>query len=215
MSNLPLAAIKREKSSKGSLGRLRKEGMVPAIVYGLEKEPELVTVKAVDLRQHLTQRNHIIDLQVGGGGQKVMLKMIERDPIRKDLIHIDFLRVNEVNPVIVNVPVTTHGMPYGVKTEGGVFSTMKKFVKLRAKIKDIPEKYDIDVSDLKSGIIYYARDLKLATGVALVTPGKTALFGVTTGRAEEEIPVAAPAAAAAAPAAAADKKVEKKDEKKK
>jgi large subunit ribosomal protein L25 len=212
MSNLQLAAIKRDKASKGNLGRLRKDGFVPAIVYGLDKEPEMITVKAVDLRPHLSQRNHIIDLQVGGAGQKVMLKMIERDAIRKDLVHIDFLRVNEERPVIVNVPVTTHGMPYGVKTEGGVFSTMKKFVKLRARIKDIPEKYDIDVSDLKSGVIFYAKDLKLANGVSLVTPGKTALFGVTTGRAEEETPAAAAPAAAAAAAPAADAK---KDEKKK
>jgi large subunit ribosomal protein L25 len=224
MSNLQLAAIKRDKTSKGSLGRLRKEGMVPAIVYGLDKEPELVTVKAVDLRPHLSQRNHIIEIQVGGAGQKVMLKMIERDPIRKDLVHIDFLRVNDERPVVVNVPVTTHGMPFGVKTEGGVFSTMKKFVKLRAKVQDIPEIFDLDVSDLKSGVIFYVRDLKFEKG-SFVTPGKTALFGVTSGRAEDEAAAAAAAtataaaaekaAAAAATPAAGDKKDEKKDDKKK
>jgi large subunit ribosomal protein L25 len=218
MANLPLAAIKRDKSSKGQLGRLRKEGMVPAVVYGLDREPELVTIKAVDLRPHLAQRNHVIDLQVGGAAQQVMLKVVDRDPIRKDLVHIDFLRVNDTRPVVVNVPVTTHGMPYGVKTEGGVFSVMKKFVKLRAKVADIPEKFDLDVSELRSGTIFYVRDLTFAKGT-FVTPPKTALFGVTTGRAEEETPAAAPAAAAAAPAAGAAAPAagaaEKKDEKKK
>jgi large subunit ribosomal protein L25 len=215
MANLSLAAIKRDKSSKGQLGRLRKEGMVPAVVYGLDRDPEMVTVKAVDLRPHLAQRNHVIDLQVGGAAQQVMLKAVERDPIRKDLVHIDFLRVNETRPVVVNVPVTTHGMPYGVKTEGGVFSTMKKFVKLRAKVADIPENFDIDVSELRSGTIFYVKDLKFGKGT-FVTPGKTALFGVTTGRAEEEAPAAAPAAAApAAGAAASAAGAEKKDEKKK
>ena len=211
MANLALAAIKRDKSSKGQLGRLRKEGMVPAVVYGLERDPEMITIKAVDLRPHLAQRNHVIDLQVGGAAQQVMLKVVDRDPIRKELVHIDFIRVNDTRPVVVNVPVTTHGMPYGVKTEGGVFSVMKKFVKLRAKVADIPEKFDLDVSELRSGTIFYVRDLKFEKG-NFVTPPKTALFGVTTGRAEEETPAAAPAAAAAAPAAAA---AEKKDEKKK
>ncbi len=211
MANLALAAIKRDKSSKGQLGRLRKEGMVPAVVYGLERDPEMITIKAVDLRPHLAQRNHVIDLQVGGAAQQVMLKVVDRDPIRKELVHIDFIRVNDTRPVVVNVPVTTHGMPYGVKTEGGVFSVMKKFVKLRAKVADIPEKFDLDVSELRSGTIFYVRDLKFEKGT-FVTPPKTALFGVTTGRAEEETPAAAPAAAAAAPAAAA---AEKKDEKKK
>lgn len=226
MANLTLSAIKRERSSKGNLGRIRKEGNVPAIVYGLDKEPEMIAVKAVDLRPHLVQRNHVIDLEIGGGTQQVMLKMIERDPIRKDLVHIDFLRVDNEHPVIVNVPVTTHGMPFGVKTEGGVFSTMKKFVKLRAKVQDIPESFDLDVSDLRSGVIFYVRDLKFEKGT-FVTPGKTALFGVTSGRAEDEAAAAAAATATAAAAAksaaaaekaapaAGDKKDEKKDDKKK
>lgn len=223
MSNLlSLAAKQRPRSTKSFLNQMRKQGRVPAIVYGLDKEPELVEVTAVDMRPHLSQRNHVIELSVAGAGsQKVMLKSVERDPIRKDLVHIDFLRVDNEHPVIVAVPVTTFGMPYGVKTEGGVFSIMKKYVKLRAKVQDIPDKFDLDVSDLHSGTIFYVRDLKFEKGT-FVTPAKTALFGVTTGKAEVEETPAAAAPAAAAPAAdakagakpaAGDKKDEKKDKK--
>jgi len=219
---LSLAAKQRVRSTKSFLNQMRKQGRVPAIVYGLDKEPELVEVTAVDMRPHLSQRNHVIELSVAGAGsQKVMLKSVERDPIRKDLVHIDFLRVDNEHPVIVAVPVTTFGMPYGVKTEGGVFSIMKKFVKLRAKVQDIPDKFDMDVSELRSGTIFYVRDLKFEKGT-FVTPAKTALFGVTTGKAEVEETPAAAAPAAAAPAAdakagakpaAGDKKDEKKDKK--
>ena len=217
---IALSAKKRVKSTKSFLNVMRKEGRCPAVIYGLEKEPELVEVTAVDMRPHLSQRNHVIDLTIADGtSQQVLIKEVVRDPIRKDLVHIDFLRVDNVHPVIVNVPVTTFGMPYGVKTEGGVFSVMKKFVKLRAKVQDIPEKFDMDVSEIRSGIIFYVRDLKFDKGT-FVTPGKTALFGVTTGKAEvEETPAAAPAAAAPAAAAKAgdakpgDKKDEKKDKK--
>lgn len=215
---LNLSAKSRPKSTKSYLNQMRKQGNVPAVVYGLDKEPELIEVTSVDMRPHLSQRNHVIELSVAGGGsQKVMIKAVERDPIRKDLVHIDFLRVNNERPVVVSVPVTTHGMPVGVKTEGGVFSVMKKTVKLRAKVQDIPDKFELDVSDLRSGVIFYVRDLKFEKGT-FVTPGKTALFGVTTGKAEaEETPAAAaPAAAAAAPAAdakAGEKKDEKKDKK--
>ncbi len=202
MSNLVLQAKKRLKSSKGSLLQMRREGRVPAVIYGLDKEPELVEITTVDMRPHLTQRNHVIDLTVDGSSQQVMLKAVERDPIRKDLlIHIDFLRVNNERPVIVNVPVTTFGIPVGVKTQGGVFSVMKKYVKLRAKVQDIPDKFDMDVSELAQGTIFYVKDLQFAKGT-FVTPGKTALFGVTTGKAEvEEVK---PVAAAAAPAAGAE-----------
>lgn len=200
MSNLTLEAKKRIRSSKGSKQVLRKQGRIPAIVYGLDAEPEMVEVSAIDMRAHLGQRNHVIDLAVEGKPQQVLIKAVERDPIRKDLIHIDFLRVNNERPVIVNVPVITHGIPVGVKTQGGVFSTMKKFVKLRSKVQDVPEVFDIDISEITSGTIFYVRDLKFEKGT-FVTPAKTALFGVTSGKAEVE-ETAAPAAAAAAPAGA-------------
>jgi large subunit ribosomal protein L25 len=219
---LSLAGKKRIHTTKAALKNMRKEGRVPAVVYGLEKDPEMLEVSAVDMRPHLTQRNHVIELSLAGGSsQKVMIKAVERDPIRKDLMHIDFLRVDNEHPVIVNVPVTTYGIPYGVKTQGGVFSTMKKFVKLRAKVQDIPDKFNMDVSEIASGTIIYVRDLKFDKGT-FVTPGKTALYGVTTGKAEvEEVkPAAAPAAEAKAGEAKPDAKAEgkageKKDEKKK
>lgn len=217
---LALKAKKRIQSTKAALKNMRKAGNVPGIIYGLDKDPEMVEVSAVDMRSHLTQRNHVIEISLeGSSSQKVMLKAVERDPIRRDLVHIDFLRVDNEHPVIVNVPVTTFGIPFGVKTEGGVFSTMKKFVKLRAKVQDIPDKFDMDVSEIRSGTIFYVRDLKFEKGT-FVTPGKTALFGVTTGKAEVEEVKPVAAAAAAAPAAkagdakAADAKAgDKKDEK--
>lgn len=211
-ANLSLTAKKRGKNTKGDLGRMRKEGRVPGVVYGLDQDPEKVEVAATEMRAHLSQRNHVINLEIEGKSQQVMLKAVERDPIRKDLVHIDFLRVNNERPVVVSVPVVTHGVPTGVKVEGGVFSVMKKNVKLRAKITDIPDNFDIDVSDLAQGVIFYVKDLKFPKGT-FVTPGKTALFGVTTGKAEE-LP-AAPTPAAAAPAEgapAAGKEGEKKEE---
>jgi hypothetical protein len=78
---------------------------------------------------------------------------------------------------------------------------MKKFVKLRSKVADIPEVFDIDVSDISQGTIFYVKDLKFPKG-SFVTPGKTALFGVTSGKAEDAA-AAAVAAATAATAAAA------------
>jgi large subunit ribosomal protein L25 len=212
MSNLSLIAKKRAPSAKNALKNMRKEGRVPAIVYGLNKDPEMIEVSAVDMRPHLAQRNHVIELALdGGASQKVMIKAIERDAIRRDLVHIDFLRVDNEHPVVVSVPVTTFGIPFGVKTQGGVFSVMKKFVKVRAKVQDIPDKFHMDVSEIKSGTIIYVRDLKFDKGT-FVTPGKTALYGVTTGKAEavEEAKPAAPAGDAKAEAKPAEKKEEKK-----
>jgi len=203
MEHLKLNAKKREPGSKGKLAAMRREGGVPGIVYGPKSEPTLIEVKATDMRVLLTQRNHVIEMNLEGQVQNVMIKQVERDPIRRDALHIDFLRVDEIHPVIVTIPVITHGIPVGVKVQGGVFSVAKKSVKLKAKVQDIPETFTIDVSDLETGKTFYVRDLKFEKGV-FVTPGRTALFGVGTGRKEDEAAAAATAAAAAAkPAAAA------------
>ncbi len=193
MENLTLNAEKREKTFKSHLNSIRNAGMVPGVVYGLDATPELITVKLPDLRAHLDKKNQVIDLNLNGKTQKVMFKIIDRDPIRLDILHIDFLRVNNERPVLAKVPVTTSGVPYGVKTEGGVFSVMKKFVRIKAKVQDIPESFHMDISEMPAGKVFYVRELAFDKGT-VVTPGKTALFGVSAGRKQEE--VAAPAKAA-------------------
>ena len=201
MEHLKLAAQKRETGTKGKLAAMRRDGRVPGVVYGPKSQPRLLEVKAADLRTLLPKRNHVIEMNLDGEVINVMAKQVERDPIRRDVLHIDFLRVDDIHPVIVSVPVMTHGIPVGVKTQGGVFAVAKKSVKLKAKVQDIPESFNIDVSDLESGKTFYVRDLKFEQGV-FVTPLRTALFGVGTGRKEEEAAAAAPAAATP-PAAAA------------
>jgi large subunit ribosomal protein L25 len=215
-----IAAKKRGKSTKGSLAAIRRAGNVPAVIYGLNTEPVLIELKGTDMRLPLTHRNVVFQLDVEGHTETVMFKQVERDPIRRDILHVDFLRVNDTHPVTVVIPVTTTGVPVGVKQQGGVFSVMKKNVRLRTKIAHIPEHYNIDVSEMPAGKIFYVRDLKPENGVFL-TPAKTALFGVTSGRSKEDeaaTPAGAPAAAAAAakaPAAAAAKAPAKAPEKKK
>jgi large subunit ribosomal protein L25 len=199
MQNFSITARKRPQSTKGTLSALRRDGKVPAVIYGLKGEPETIELTASDLRPVLAHRNAIIDLTIDGKAQKAMLKQLDRDPIRGDYIHADFIRIDDVNPVTVTVPVQTTGIPVGVKTGGGVFSVAKKFVRLRAKVQDIPDTFTIDVSDMKNGVTFYVKDLQFDKGT-FVTPARTALFGVGEGRKEEA--AATPAAAAAAPAAA-------------
>lgn len=221
MHTINISARKRPVSTKGTLAALRREGKVPGILYGLKGEPEPIEITATDLRPVLAHRNTIIELNIDGTIQKSMMKQLDRDPIRGDFLHIDFVRVDNEHPVTVTVPVTTEGIPVGVKTQGGVFSVAKKFVKLRAKVQDIPDSFHLDVSNLNSGTTFYVKDLQFDKGT-FVTPPRTALFGVGEGRKQDEsaTPAAgAPAAAAkaapaaagkAAPAAAAAKPAAKK-----
>lgn len=201
MHTINISARKRPVSTKGTLAALRRDGKVPGVLYGLKGEPETIEITATDLRPVLAHRNTIIELNVDGAIQKAMMKQLDRDPIRGDFLHIDFVRVDNVHPVTVTVPVTTEGIPVGVKTQGGVFSVAKKFVKLRAKVQDIPDSFNLDVSLMESGKTFYVKDLQFDKGT-FVTPPRTALFGVGEGRKQEEAATPGAPAAAAAPAAA-------------
>ncbi len=191
MNTISITARKRSLSTKGALSALRREGKVPGVIYGLKGEPETVEITATDLRPVLTQRNTIIELNVEGTVQKTMMKQLDRDPIRGDFLHVDFLRVDDVHPVTAVVNVTTEGVPVGVKTHGGVFSVAKKFVKIRSKIQDIPDVFHIDVSEMAAGTTFYVRDLQFDKGT-FVTPPRTALFAVSEGRRQQEEATPAP-----------------------
>ena len=210
MSNITITALKRELGSQGKINSMRKSGKVPGVVYGLKGEPESIEITGTDLRPILGHRNTVITLDIAGKTQQVLLKQLDRDPIRGDFLHVDFLRVDNVTPVTVIVPVATEGVPVGVKTSGGIFSMAKKFVRLRTKIQDIPDSFTLDISNMEAGKTFYVKDLQFDKGT-FVTPPRTALFGVSEGRKQEEASAATPAAKGkaapkAAPAAAAKKK---------
>jgi large subunit ribosomal protein L25 len=202
MSNITINAQKRELGSQGKINSMRREGKVPGVVYGLKGEPETIEITGTDLRPILGARNTVIDLTIDGKSQQVLLKQLDRDPIRGDFLHVDFLRVDNVTPVTVIVPVTTEGIPSGVKNQGGIFSVAKKFVRLRTKVQDIPESFKMDVSNLEAGKTFYVKDLQFDKGT-FVTPPRTALFGVSEGRKQEETSATPAKAAKGAPAAKA------------
>jgi large subunit ribosomal protein L25 len=194
--SITINARKRELGSRGKINALRREGKVPGVVYGLKGEPETIEFTGTELRPILAHRNTVIDLVIDGKSQQVLLKQLDRDPIRGDFLHADFLRVDNQTPVTVTVPVTTEGIPVGVKAQGGVFSVAKKFVRLRAKIQDIPDTFNIDVSGLEAGKTFYVKDLAFDKGT-FVTPPRTALFAVSEGRKQAEDTTAAAKAPAA------------------
>lgn len=221
---LELKATKRTRGPDSKLLMLRKNGQVPGIIYGLKKEPISIAVSHIDLiKLAATQKpNHIITITFDGGEEEVLIHTLAWHKVKiRTIDHVDFIRVDADHPVIVKVPVKTEGLPVGVKMQGGQFNVMKRFVKVKCKAKDIPESFTHDISELAAGKVFYTRDIQFPQGKVL-TPAKTALYGVTRGRKKEEeeaakadaAKAAAPKAAAAAPKADAAKDAKKPDAKK-
>jgi len=210
MEQLTLKAKIRKATTKGYLKKMRNAKRVPGIIYGLTQENTLFEVEQNKLEKCIggKNKNKVIEIDIDGKKEKTIVYHITRHPVKQyDIIHIDLLRVNESHPVIVKVPIEHKGVSFGVKNEAGYFQVMKKFVKLKCKIADIPEIFTMDISDLHTGDVVYAKDLKVANA-SILTPPKTALFGVTGKSGVQEIEEPTPATPEEGAEGEEDKKAE-------
>lgn len=223
-------ATSRKDEGKGASRRLRLTGQVPAIVYGANIAPQNIQLNHEKL--WLIQQNEwfyasILDLDVDGKVQKVLLRDMQRHPYKQIVMHIDFQRIDENAPIRFKVPlhfVNQETSPAG-KTAGVVITHELNDVEISALPKDLPEFIEVDLSALALGDIVHLSALKLPVGVSIpeLKLGKEHDLAVVIAkhaRAAEEEAAAAPAAAevpstksakaAAAPAAAAPAKPAKK-----
>ena len=210
-------ATPREERGKGVARRIRRTGLVPAVLYGGKNKPVPMTVNARQVARILrseTGHNTIFSVQVAGNNkeEKAMVKDWQVDPVSGALLHVDLLRIAMDVRMRVRVPVHVFGEPEGVKLQGGVFEMVTREVELECLPGDIPEEFKVDVSGLTIGKQLRAADLPFdPEKVKLVTDPQRVLAHVVILKKEEEV---APAeAVAATEAVAAEPEVIKKGKK--
>lgn len=152
--------------------RMRKEGWVPAVMYG-GGEPSVPLAVDRKIMNRLLHnpggRNHLYVLKLDDQRQKqVLIKDFQLDPIRDELVHIDFYAVSEDRPVLMRVPIHTTGVPVGVKTAGGILSVMLHDLPVECLPKDIPETITLDVSGLNVYQSLRVRDIHLGENVRIL-----------------------------------------------
>ncbi len=233
-TSFELLAEFREDQGKGASRRLRRDGKVPAILYGGHSDARSLSVSHQKLLIMLEQERFystILSLKVGEETQPAILKDVQRHPYKNAILHIDFQRVEDNQKIRISIPLHFKGeaVSPGVKSQGGIVSHMRTQVEVSCLPKDLPEFIEVDLSNLSLNESIHLSQLPLPAGVQLVDLVKedSAVVAIHSPRAEEPEPTAAAAAAAtegaaAAPAAAAAggdaaKKAEpaKKDEAKK
>ena len=201
-----LAAKKREKSGKGPARQMRIKGLVPAVCYGPYDKPINVAVDPDALKKAIAtphKFNTVIKLQIEGGGERtVLFKDYEKDPIDGHVLHADFLEVRMDKDVVVNVPVILTGKPEGV-TAGGILQQVARTLPVLCKPGDIPEKIEVDVSNLGIAESLHIKDVKTPAGVKFKVRGDQTIAVVNIPEKEEEAPKPAAAVPGAEGAAAA------------
>lgn len=161
MQTITLKATKRENSGKKFNKKLRKEGRVPGVLYGDKGENVLFSITEKELKKVIyTNKVYIINLDVEGEVYSCIKKDAQFHPVTDITLHVDFLRVNETDPIRIFVPVSLNGFAKGVQA-GGFLYKMKLYLKIKALLKDIPDQVDIDVTELELGKSLQIKDLNL------------------------------------------------------
>ncbi len=201
----------REAGTKNDAKRVRRDGKIPAVVYGAGKESLSISVDPRVVTRILnseTGHNTIFDLAMGGEKTKTMIVDWQYEPIKGKLLHIDLKRIALDKVLKVSVPIFLVGEAAGVKQEGGIMEQMLREVEIECLPADIPSHIDADVSHLTFGKVLRVSDLPHSDKLKFMTDANQPVAHVTS--VKEEVVVTPEAVAAEAGAAPAEPEVIKK-----
>ena len=163
-----LSARARDRAGKGSARAARREGLVPAVIYGDKKDPFTIVVTLRDLEKLLKPGffSHLIDIEVAGEKHRVLPRDLQQHPVSDRALHVDFLRVSATSELTVEVPVefiNDEASP-GLR-RGGVLNVVRHDVEVYCLADNIPEKITIDLTGLQIGDSVHISAVKLPDGV--------------------------------------------------
>jgi large subunit ribosomal protein L25 len=211
MEQTLIRADKRDTKGKGVARKLRKDGRIPAVLYGRGLAPVSITVLSREwekLGRHI-RRNVIFDMELHGGAavenRPVMVKEIQREVLNEKILHIDFYQVSMERMIEVEIPIHLTGKAKG-EVNGGIIEVHLRSVKVECLPTQIPEEIVVNISDLEIGDSFHVNEISIS-GVKLLEGGNVAIVTVTPPTVEEKKVVEE--VAAAEPEAAKEKSKDK------
>jgi large subunit ribosomal protein L25 len=175
---------------------VRKQGRIPAVIYGHKKETVPVSLDAHSLVEGLHHGHRLMDVQVGKKRETMIVKDLQYDYLGKDIIHVDLMRVDVTETIKVTVPIELKGTAKGTH-EGGIIEEHTDHLEIECKVTDIPESIAVWVKEIGVGDTLHAGDVELPEGVKLVSEPSTLLLACglvaaakSTEEIEEEVPTA-------------------------
>jgi large subunit ribosomal protein L25 len=178
-----IAAETRDEFGKGAARRSRREGLVPAVLYGHGTETRHLSLPGHDLMLALKTPNVLIRLEGLKGGSEIALpKSVQRDPVRNIIEHVDLILVRRGEKVTVDIPVRVTGEIF----PGGILDQQLVQIPVEAEATNIPQGVEVDVEGMEIGQAVHAGDLKLPSGVSLAVEPDTLVLHVTQPALAEE-----------------------------
>lgn len=175
--SLTISAVARTEEGKGASRRLRKANQVPGVIYGGKKKPQSITFAENELKKATENQEFftsVIDVEIDGKAQKVIVKALQRHPASPSVMHVDLLRVEKSRPLTTRIPLNFVGAATseGVKNQGGRLTIEAKLAEVRCLPANLPATLEVDCSTAQLGQIYHLSDVELPKGVELVALAK-------------------------------------------
>ena len=219
MATAPLSATARTESGKGAARKLRAAGSVPGIIYGHGREPQALAINIREferLAERIRITSTVIELAMDGKTARTLIRKVQRHPLDRALLHIDFQELVAGEKVNVSIPLRYVGTAEGVKNSGGILEEILHMLHVRCDPTSIPDHVDVDVTPIAIGHGLKVSDLKLPEGIEILDDAKQPLCTVSAPKAEEVVAPVAVDGAVVAPEAAAEpeliRKVKPEDE---
>jgi large subunit ribosomal protein L25 len=179
MKAVKLEAKLREGAGKGYAHKLRRMGLVPAVVYGAKETSLSLELDAKAMHRFLSTQegeNVIIDLEVAGAKpslKKAVVKEVQLDPVSGRILHVDFLHISMTEKIKLHIPVHLSGTSTGVKNQEGILQHILRELEVSCLPADIPEAIDLDITELGIGDSIHVRDVSLDKVEILTEPQRT------------------------------------------
>ncbi len=219
MSEATIEVLRRDQIGSAASRRLRGRDLIPAVLYGGEREPVAIQVPRrtlLELFKKGGHENRIFLLRLAGTDQSrhAMIRDLQVNPVTSEVSHLDFQRIAMDRKLRVKVHIELQGIPHGVKTEGGILDFVTRELEIECLPAAIPAAISVDVSELQIGQHLEARQIELPANVVYLGSPEAVIASVKHARAEEvATPVAvAPTEAAAEPEVVARGKKEEAKE---
>jgi len=212
-----LKAQKRTVIGRNAIKKIKKEGLVPGVIYGSQAEPMSLQVESralTNVLAHASSEHVLVELEIADGSQSTnrlaLIQEVQHHPLKRQLLHVDFHAVSATEKIISEVPIEAFGEALGVRTFGGLLEYSLRSLEVECFPQDLPDIVRVDVTNLNIGESFHVRDIPLPAGVEALTDGDLTVVSVVASRVGEE--VVETAEAPAAPEVITEKKGEAKAE---
>jgi len=187
MATANLDARARTDRGKGVARKLRQSGQIPAIIYGHSREPQSLAIDTRELERLLERvaaASTVIELAIEGRTARTLIREIQRHPVKRSIIHVDFQELVAGEKVTVSIPLVFTGSAEGVRG-GGILDQVMHELEIRVDPANIPNHVDVDVGPLQIGHSIHVRDLNIPAGVEVLDEEDATVCTVSAPRASE------------------------------